>query len=164
VKNISCNQHTIMPTIKVQALITVPQAWLFELSQDYARRVCWDPFSAQYDFDTPDWAPGVGAELSGKARNGYAMRARYIAFDPPARAAFEMISGPWFFRTFAGAWRFVPQSPHGTTVSFNDPFTVRPSIFRWFMEPLIKRSLAWHMSARIAGLKAYAESTYPTPA
>jgi len=154
-----------VPTIKAHEQIAVPQAWLFELSQDYSQRMNWDPFSERYHFDTPDWVPGVGAELTGRAQNGYTMRARYIAFNPPKGAAFEMVSGPWFFRTFAGAWLFVPTAPRDTKVSFNYHFTVRPEILKWLLEPILKRSLERHVRARIAGLKAYAESTHtPTVA
>lgn len=149
-----------MPTIKVQEHIAAPQAWLFELSQDYSRRMHWDPFSESYHFDTPDWTPCVGAELSGRARNGYTMRARYIAFNPPEGAAFEMVSGPWFFKTFAAAWRFVQRSSSSTAVSFNYNFTVRPRFLRWLLEPLLIRSLERHIQARIAGLKAYAEAAH----
>lgn len=147
-----------MPAIKVQASIHAPQAWLFDLSQDYSRRLDWDPFSESYHFLTPDGVPRVGAEVSGRARNGFRMHARYIAFNRPEGAAFEMVSGPWFFRTFAGAWRFVEESPGNTIVSFNYNFTVRPAFLRWLLEPLLHRSLERHVEARIAGLKTYAES------
>lgn len=147
-----------MPTIKIQQLIRAPQSWLFDLSQDYSRRLDWDPFSETYRFLTPDGVPRVGAELTGRARNGFTMHARYIAFNPPEGAAFEMVSGPWFFRTFAGAWRFVALDASSTTVSFNYSFTVKPGILRWLLEPLLRRSFDRHINARLAGLKRYAES------
>ena len=149
-----------MPTVRAKEQIDVPQAWLFALSQDYSLRSSWDPFSESYQFHTPDGVPRVGAELSGRARNGYTMRARYIAFNPPEGAAFEMVSGPWFFDTFSGAWRFVEVAPGRTAVSFNYNFTVRPRLLRWFIEPPLRRSLERHIRARIAGLKTYAESTH----
>jgi ribosome-associated toxin RatA of RatAB toxin-antitoxin module len=86
------------------------------------------------------------------------MHARYIAFNPPEGAAFEMVSGPWFFRTFAGAWRFVQVTADSTTVLFNYNFTVRPAFLRWLLEPILRRSLERHVKRRLAGLKAYAES------
>jgi ribosome-associated toxin RatA of RatAB toxin-antitoxin module len=149
-----------VPTIKIQEKVRAPQSWLFDLSQDYSRRLNWDPFSESYSFLTPDCVPRVGAELSGRAKNGFTMYARYIAFNPPEGAAFEMVSGPWFFRTFAGAWRFAQSDPDCTTVSFNYSFTVRPGFMSWLFEPILRRSLERHVRARIAGLKAYAESTY----
>jgi hypothetical protein len=91
------------------------------------------------------------------------MHARYIAFDPPEGAAFEMVSGPWFFRTFAGAWRFVQVTPDSTTVLFNYNFTVRPAFLRWLLEPILRRSLERHVRRRLTGLKAYAESNHPHP-
>ena len=130
-----------MPAIKVQEQIRAPRSWLFDLSQDYSRRLDWDPFLESYRFVTADGIPRVGAEVSGRARNGFTMHARYISFDPPAVAAFEMVSGPWFFRTFAGAWRFVETSADSTLVSFNYSFTVRPAFMRWLFQPILRRSL-----------------------
>ena len=69
-----------------------------------------------------------------------------------------MVSGPWFFRTFAGAWRFAEVDPGCTLVSFNYNFTARPAFLRWLFEPILRRSLERHVRSRIAGLKAYAES------
>jgi hypothetical protein len=149
-----------VPTVKAHEHVAVPQVWLFDLSQDYSRRVNWDSFSERYKFESPGWAPRVGAELTGRARNGYSMRARYIAFKPPEVAAFEMVSGPWFFQTFAGAWHFVQTAPLSTHVSFNYNFRVRPRFLKWFLEPLLRRSLERHIRARAAALKAYAESAY----
>jgi len=149
-----------MPAIKVQEQIRAPQSWLFDFSQDYSRRLDWDPFSESYQFLTPDGVPRVGAEVTGRARNGFSMHARYITFSPPEVAAFEMVSGPWFFRSFAGAWRFAETAPGRTMVSFNYNFTVRPSLLRWLIEPLVRRSLERHITARILGLKMYAESMH----
>ncbi len=89
-----------MPTVKAQEQVAVPQAWLFDLSQDYSRRQHWDPFIDSYTFDSPEWIPRVGAEVSSRARNGHTVLARYVAFNPPEAVAFKMVSGPWFFALF----------------------------------------------------------------
>jgi hypothetical protein len=154
-----------MPTLKVWQEIAAPQSWLFELSQDYGRRLDWDPFPEQYSFHPPYDRPGAGAKLTVRARNGYAMDVRYVSYQPPISAAFEMLSGPWFFAGLAGTWRFVAKAPALTTVWFNYHFTARPWLLRPIIQPLLKRSLRSHAGERIKALKAYAESHYsPTAA
>jgi ribosome-associated toxin RatA of RatAB toxin-antitoxin module len=154
-----------MPTLKVWQDIAAPQSWLFDLSQDYGRRLDWDPFPEHYSFHSPHNRPQLGASLTVRARNGYSMDVRYISYHPPTSAAFEMLSGPWFFSGLAGTWRFVDTAPALTTVWFNYHFEAKPWLLRPVIEPLIKRSLLSHARARILALKAYAEAHYsPTAA
>ena len=153
-----------MPTLKVCEEISAPQSWLFDLSQNYSLRLDWDPFPEQYRFHLTCDKPQVGAELTVRARNGYSMAVRYVSYEAPVSASFEMLSGPWFFSKLAGTWRFVAKSPASTTVWFNYHFAVRPWLLRPIIQPLVRHSLLSHATARIRALKKYAESQYPATA
>src|SRR5260221_8047523 len=78
---------------------------LFELTQNYARRLDWDPFLKEARLvDGADRA-GLGVRAWCVAHNGHGMETAYVSFHPPRACAVEMTAGPWFFPTFAGSLR-----------------------------------------------------------
>ncbi len=105
-----------------------PEA-LFNLSQDYARRLDWDPFLKEARLVGGAERAGLGARAWCVARNGVGMETRYVSFNPPEVCAVEMTRGPWFFRSFAGSWRFDRPGPGRTRVTLTDNLTARPGFF-----------------------------------
>jgi ribosome-associated toxin RatA of RatAB toxin-antitoxin module len=68
----------------------------------------------------------------------------------------KMLRGPWFFRKFAGTWRFTP-CEGGTEVVFHYAFQTR---WRWLsrlFDPLIRWIFRRDVRARLRGLKRGAE-------
>ena len=127
---------------------------LFELTQDYARRLDWDPFLKEARLVDGAERAGVGVRAWCVARNGYGMETRYVSFNPPNACAVEMTRGPWFFREFAGSWRFEPIGPRRTRVTFTYHLVARPALFS---RPL-GRIFAREMRGRLAALKQAAEA------
>ena len=100
---------------------------LFDLTQDYARRLDWDPFLKEARLIDGAESPGVGVRAWCVARNGLGMETRYVSFNPPGACAVEMTRGPWFFRSFSGSWRFEGIGPGRTRVTFTYSLDGRPS-------------------------------------
>ena len=92
-----------------------------------------------------------------QARTGFVMETRYVSFQPPRACAVEMTRGPWFFRSFAGSWRFEPVEPGLTRVSFVYNLVARPSA----LTPLLGRIFAGETSKRLSALKRAIESAAP---
>lgn len=130
---------------------------LFALTQDYGRRLAWDPFPESYRFHDGLKAAEAGAVLTVNARNGYSMTVRYVSFSRPRAAAIEMVSGPWFIGRFAGTWHFAPVDAEQTRVTFKYNVVAAPRILRWLIQPLLNRAFNSHANARLQALKAYVE-------
>ena len=86
------------------------------------------------------------------------MEVVYISVKPPEQVAIKMLEGPLLFRTFAGAWNFKSLSSSRTQVTFRYHFEVRPRWLHLVLDPIVARILDRDMRARLAGLKAFAES------
>jgi ribosome-associated toxin RatA of RatAB toxin-antitoxin module len=149
-----------VPTLTHQEVVSAPEAWLFDLTQDYSRRLAWDPFPEAYEFHPPAHGPSTGAEVTVSAKNGYTMRVRYVSFNPPRAAAIEMVRGPWFISKFSGTWRFVAQSRDETMVWFKYNVVAAPPALRFIIEPLVLWAFSSHAKRRLKALKSYAERAY----
>ncbi len=91
---------------------------LFWLTQDYSRRLDWDPFLQVARLVGDAREPGVGVRAFCVSRNGWAMETEYVSFNPPDATAIKMTQGPWFLESFAGTWRFESVAPERTRVVF----------------------------------------------
>ncbi|MCB9702928.1 MAG: SRPBCC family protein [Myxococcales bacterium] len=148
-----------MPAVEDSALIRAPRAALFELAQDYALRLRWDPFlrALRFEGDAAEAAPGVRVWV--RAWNGLTMSVEYTRVAPPDTVAMKMIAGPPIFRRFAGSWRFVDERdvPGATRVIFRYAFTTRPSLLARLVDPVIAAILRRDVRLRLAGLRRGAE-------
>ncbi len=140
---------TFEQSIEIEA---EPEA-LFALTQDYARRLAWDPFLRSAALVGGARAPGVGVRAWCVARTGLGMETEYIAYDPPRVAAVRMTRGPWVLRTFAGTWRFEASGSGRTRVRFRYHLRARPRL----LTGLLTRHFARDTGRRLAALKAYVE-------
>src|SRR5262249_37978140 len=140
---------TFRQTVEIAA---EPDA-LFELTQDYARRLAWDPFLKEARLLDGADAAGPDVRAWCVARNGLGMETRYVSFHPPGACAVEMTRGPWMFRSFAGSWRFDRLAPRRTRVHFTYSLVGRPR--------LLTDLLGWIMfreaRRRLAALKGFTE-------
>lgn len=146
-----------MATVGHEELIRGTAESLFDLAQDYKVRMAWDPFPESYSFHGAS-APATGVEMTGKAKNGFSMHVRYVSFNRPRVAAIEMVKGPWFFKRFAGAWQFLPESDGVCRVSFKYSVEGRCGPLSPLVTKLLARSLARHARQRLLCLKNFAEA------
>lgn len=135
---------------------------LFELSQNYERRLEWDNYLvAAHLLGDRDQA-GVGVDSYCKSRSGQVMVSRYVSFKPPLVAAVSMVEGPWVLKEFSGSWRFTESAEQGTLVAFTYNLRTRPRFLHRLMEPMIVALYHRQMQSRLEAFKRWAEQL-PAP-
>ncbi len=127
---------------------------LFDVPQDYARRLDWDPFLKEARLLGGAVDAGLGVRAWCVARNGLGMETRYVSFHPPGACAVEMTRGPWCFRCFSGSWRFDRVGPARTRVTFTYSLVGRPG----FLTGLLRLIFARETRRRLVALKRHVES------
>src|SRR5438477_11564512 len=91
---------------------------LFALTQDYARRLTWDPFLKSAELLDGAAAANVGVRAYCVAHNGLGMETEYVSYNPPRACAVIMTRGPRMIARFAGSWRFEEASVGHTRAGF----------------------------------------------
>jgi hypothetical protein len=94
----------------------------------------------------------VGVKVWVRAWTGLTMTVEYVSLDRPRVVAMKMLRGPWFFRAFAGSWRFTP-TEGGTEVEFRYAFEARGRWLGWVLHPLIRWVFRRDIRARLRGLQ-----------
>jgi ribosome-associated toxin RatA of RatAB toxin-antitoxin module len=120
---------------------------LFDLTQDYAHRLDWDPFLKEARLVGGAKSPGVGVRAWCVARSGLGMETEYVSFNPPGACAVEMTRGPWFFRSFAGSWRFERLGPGRTEVTFTYSLVGRPASISGLLRLIFARETRRRLEA-----------------
>lgn len=128
---------------------------LFDLTQDYSRRLDWDPYLKEATLVGGSTAAGLGVRAWCVAWNGFGMETRYISFRRPTVCAVEMTRGPRFFRSFSGSWRFEPIGDGKTRVEFAYNLVGRPGLLT---RPLMLL-FALDTRRRLAALKRAVEGS-----
>src|SRR5262245_3636170 len=127
---------------------------VFALTQDYSRRLSWDPFLRRAELVGGATAPGVGVRAWCVAWLGVGLETEYVSFAPPRLAAVKMTRGPWALESFGGAWEFNPIGEAATRVVFRYQFRLRPRWLAWMIEPLARRWFSWETRKRVVALEA----------
>jgi hypothetical protein len=146
-----------MPTCEHSVLVHADRGELFALTQDYGRRLAWDPFlrEARLLDGAGSAVPGVRAWCV--AWYGLGMETEYVTVSPPRVAAVRMTRGPWLLESFAGSWRFEPAGPGRTRVTFRYRLTARPRWLRWLLHPLLATFFGHDTRQRLRALKRAVE-------
>lgn len=132
-----------------------PEA-LFALTQEYARRLEWDPFLSEARLIGGATEPQTGVRVLCTDRKGNAMEVAYVVFNPPNAAAVKMTRGPVLFASFAGTWRFAPITGGWTRVLFKYYYRLR-----WpfgFFAARIAEQFARETTARLEALREFART------
>ena len=135
--------------------IRAPATWLFDLTQDYTRRLDWDPFLSKAELYGEHADVGVRAWCVSKVPP-WGMETEYVTFQRPKVVAIKMTKGPPILRMFAGSWRF-DEHDGVTTVRFKYRFETRPAL----LAPVAERAFKWDTKKRLAGLRDYAHRHAP---
>ena len=125
---------------------------LFDLTQDYGRRLDWDSYLKEARLIDAK-RPGVGVHAWCVATNGFGMETRYVSFRPPSACAVEMVRGPWLLKAFSGSWRFEPVGPCRTRVEFIYSLAGRPA----FLTRVLAKIFDHDTRRRLAALRRAAE-------
>jgi ribosome-associated toxin RatA of RatAB toxin-antitoxin module len=132
---------------------------LFDLTQDYNRRLEWDPFLKVACLQDGAKAAGLGARAWCVAKNGLGMETEYITFNPPCATAVKMTRGPAILKSFAGSWRFEEISLEKTRVIFRYNLVARPGWMRAVIEPILSLVFSRDTRNRLQALKHKVETT-----
>ncbi|UUO04696.1 SRPBCC family protein [Blastopirellula sp. J2-11] len=136
-----------------------PADW-FDRTQDYDRRLDWDPFLKSAELLDGTTSPDVGVRAWCVAHNGIGMETEYVSFQRPRTCAVKMTRGPWFIRQFAGSWRFEELESEQTRIRFIYSLTANPRWFHWFMTPIVGWYFAREMQQRLVALaNTYVDSS-----
>ena len=139
------------------AVVNGPQAEVFALTQDYSRRLAWDPFLRRAELIGGATVPAVGVRAWCVAKSGVGMETEYVSFAPPRIAAVKMTRGPWILESFGGAWEFTTAGHGSTEVAFRYQFRTRPRWLAWLVEPMARRWFSWETRKRVVALQAALE-------
>ena len=146
-----------MPTFEQTIEINAEPAELFALTQDYNRRLEWDPFLKTAELHGE--APGVGVRAWCVAKNGLGMETEYVAFNPPKGTAVKMTKGPRIIASFAGSWRFQSIAPGRTRVIFRYHLAAAPRRLSFILDPIMRMVFTHDVGKRLKGLKKTVETT-----
>jgi len=126
---------------------------VFNLTQDYSRRLTWDPFLREAVLLQGASAPAVGVRAWCVARFGIGMETEYVSFNPPRVVAVKMTRGPRLLESFAGTWEFDPMGEGKTKVTFRYHLRARPRFLAWLLEPLARFWFARETRLRVLALQ-----------
>lgn len=142
------------------ARVPAPPEAVFALTQDYARRLSWDPFLKSAALVGGATAPAVGVRAWCVAAWGVGMETEYVAFAAPRIAAVRMTRGPWLLETFGGAWEFTRDGEE-TRVSFRYQLRTRPRWLAWAIEPAVRAWFSRETRRRVEALRAAIQADEP---
>lgn len=146
-----------MKTIRHELEIACPQESLFDLTQDYTRRLEWDPYLVEARLLHGAETAAIGVDSCCKNRSGSSMVARYISFNRPTVAAVTMIEGPKILERFSGAWNVRKLDEHHSMLTFTYNFTLRGGAIGRLFTPIASQVFSRDMKTRLVAIKAFAE-------
>jgi hypothetical protein len=148
---------------KQTIVIAAPAAELFAYTQDYGRRLEWDPFLRSARLLGGAIAAGLGVRSYCVAHNGMAMETEYVSFNPPRVCAVKMIRGPRMIGGFAASWAFEEIQPAQTRVVYRWWLSPRPGWLSRLLLPIIAWAFARDTRKRLAALKSAFEKRAVSP-
>lgn len=140
-----------MSKVEASVIVDIPLALAFAVSQTQGEvRYRWDPFVRSQSLLGAD-QPALGVRTRTVSRHGLTMVSEYTSFRAPTHVGMKMVSGPWFFRSFAGGWAFRSVGEERTEATWRYTFSIRPGWLSWLVEPLGRRVLQRDIDRRIGG-------------
>lgn len=137
-----------MPHVVSEVWVPVSPDIAFAVSQTTGEtRRLWDPFIRSQQLIDAE-RPGKGVRTFTHARVGPKMISQYVSYRPPTSVGMTMLSGPWFFASFGGGWRFVPEirgGVDGCRATWKYTFSTKPS----WLSPVADRIGTWLLGREI---------------
>lgn len=140
--------------------INAPAEVVFDLTQDYSKRLQWDTFLKKAELIDEQQA-GVGVKAWCVSKQGLGMETEYVTFNRPKVTAITQTKKSLLFNKFSGSWAF-KQTEIGLTnviftysYSLNFPF----NLTAW----LINNILTKNVQQRLKDLKSCVETSNIPP-
>ena len=135
-------------------VLDVEPAVAFAMSQTQAPlRYRWDRFVRDQRLIDAE-RPGKGVRTYTRSRHRLTMVSEYTTYHPPTNVGMKMVSGPWFFASFAGGWNFREVEPGRTEATWRYTFTTRPKWLRPIADRVGRWLLGRDIRRRIEGFAA----------
>lgn len=151
-----------MSTTEIREIICAPAEAVFALIHNYDRRLEWDTLLKEAYLE-PDFSEaGLGAVsvCRGKSILGmFALRTRYVSFEPGRIAAVKMLNRPPFFDAFAASIRHSKIDDVHSEVIYKLNFAARPAWLRPILHPLMRAVFVWETRKRLRALKSFFQSS-----
>jgi hypothetical protein len=147
-----------MARVECSVAINAPVDVIYDVSQDYSVRYEWDPFPERIELMRGATAIAKGVNVSVKAKGGLYMEVEFVQIKPPTTAAIKMVKGPFFLRSFAGAWIFREEDKSLTSARFVYAIEMKFWTLPYFSERLAVWYFGRAIKARLNGLKVYCEN------
>jgi len=142
-------------TFALSGVVDAPRERVFSLTQDYERRLLWDPFLREARLVDGATRAATGAKAWCVSKGGFGMETVYISFHPPGLAAVRMTRGPAALRSFAASWRFFDLGNGKTNVCFKYFLKLRGPFA--LLTPLVARIFEYDTKRRLEALQRYFE-------
>ena len=146
-----------MKTIKHQLEIHCSQEAVFDLTQNYSKRLDWDPYLVEAYLLEGEKHAAIGVKSLCKNHSGLAMVTQYISFNRPHVAAVTMIKGPWLLKKFSGAWNVKYLSKNHSMLVFTYHFDLKGGFIGKLFLPFVVSKFSKDMKARLVAIKSYLE-------
>jgi hypothetical protein len=144
-------------TFEQSVTVAASPGSLFALTQDYGRRLQWDPFLKSASLLGGAKAAAVGVRAYCVNHSGLGMETEYVSFNPPRACAVKMVRGPRLLSSFAGSWRFEEAGPGKTRVAFRYHVRARPRWLAWLLTPVFAWAFARDTRKRLTALRVAVE-------
>lgn len=148
-----------MPSVESSILVYKPQQDIFNLSQNFELRSEWDPFLTEVKYLNNATESAKGVQVKVKARNHLSMIFEYIFLNNPKSTAIQMVSGPFFFKKFAGSTKFTEVNPDVCRIQFRYNFVIKWYYLSFIVSPIVKYVFQKNMDIRLKNFKRVSEQT-----
>ena len=149
-----------MKTIKHAIELPINQTALFDLTQDYKKRLEWDSYLAKAYLMNDAQHPAVGVESFCQNKTGAIMISRYISFHRPDVAAVTMVKGSYILKRFSGAWTVKKIDDQNSLLIFTYNFELKGGLLGKLLLPLISHLFSKDMEKRLIAIKIYIDKKY----
>jgi ribosome-associated toxin RatA of RatAB toxin-antitoxin module len=149
-----------MKTVKEKTFINCSQEDCFRLSHDYGIRSDWDFFIKESKILEKDEVNLAPKKVWVKDRRGLKMIVKYTSYQPPKNASMKMISGPFFFSIFGGAWIFKKLTDQTTDTTFSYSFSLKWWVVPFLTNSIVKLILKKEIERRLLTFKQYCEKVF----
>jgi len=142
-----------VPKIHETITINKPRPAVFAFAHSQKKRLLWDSFSKDFQYLNSASRADPGVIARTRMWHGLTMDVEYISFHEPAVAAMKMVRGPFFFRKFAGSWRFDDIGDQRTRVHFIYHFQSRWPRLRFAVDYALRLAISKDVRRRLRDLK-----------
>ena len=147
-----------MKRIKEDIEVCMAQEELFDLTQDYSRRLEWDPYLKEGYLLSGAEEADIGVESFCKNNSGSIMISKYISYNRPKTAAVTMTKGPAILKCFSGAWNIKKISDKRSLLVFTYNFELKYGLLGKLLLPITSFLFARDMRKRLLAIREFVEA------